>query len=1303
MNRLSNFIRRKEIFFARFYFWGCFALLTANLIYLTIVYMRYAVDTKIGPFIPLIQPYPKLSLCFNLNTLLSGKVSSYFFDREDPKYLNKSAGELFAATPKVEDMAKDCLFRDTVTDELVQVTDGAKCAGIFSIKKFRMQSYMCYMLDFSLQKEYDVYAVTHSLVDPRFLYSVTVNEPLDFGHSIIPLIHFEEIPNDDRVFTEEYFPSARANDSLILTYYLLDVERLQAPYENKCQVKSKVTCYYDCINEIHHKKGITPTFGMVRNEPQLHHLKVPNYFNKNDRIQYDQSLKESIKKCKKMCPYDSCRQKLVKTLFSEPFSSPNMTLEIETSSSPILRLEETVKFEVVDYINQCLGLAGIWVGFSFFSLLNWRPKSKGQKSKWPIGSLNKLSAQVMRLTQMFNTFVRRVHFQRRPIYRVRAKSKNTGCYRSLRPLSLIFKSVIFALLIFQLFEVVRYYTMYDTMVLFRFDINPEVEEYPHMIICFAIDDLFHSKKQKYETVEESNFHRILTMRDSNINRTLDDLIESSIGMEMIHGCRFRNWTDFFWKFQLHSAEYCRSQFTLNKFYYDRNICYNFFPLPKMKEKSSQARLKLVTTNPGILYSIILNPLVASINKHRLLLISSHYTPLYSIEYTALIAKRSHRPRINLLTSNRRRTIQLPRPYNTRCNYFESVVYCKTKCYNEIRGVMNRIPYNLIVQRSTSRANKQKILTYSDLLNASVNSYWRQLEDKCDKRCQSELCDYAVTQTYASNYLNRPEFDTEYIVGMAAYPGSTSESIARLSWYDLYYQTFCSLSFWLGFSFIASDPIQVCKSRQIETLINSLSRKVSIMKRFLSSLNPGVFQESVSNVTVTCLRWNIRRKLTLAVILKVTIAFFCFVMCICHVVLSSLPYFAYPTVIECSQEPEGKTNFTFTICINTFERLMENKFSNSKQIQLDSSYLANVTVRQLFDLLPPTDQVFHRCAFWKLSKDKDRPADLRTITDRIFFHHTNLSLCSSLFYAHKILISNKLCYRMYPRNPTNWNRNQMLNTITDQKYLFMIGISTSLLTNSYSLIISSDFDYPYMSFVHSPRILKSNYSNNWNLVTYSRYQQVILLPPYQDAGFTHMYYTRCVVRCFEVYFSRYNLTFFGQFDEPTDSIKFITTIDRKSSMFNSIIGKVRKECQSYCSNQVYDSYFDKIKLAHSYTVTRFIQAQQIQHIFHPYLNITEFYIRSSSNPVFITNFKIAISFCDLIINIGSVISVWFGLSAIAVNPFAQVIDRLTPHPEISELVADVQKIESILAVKRKNTRNVPRIETNQPSETNRILN
>lgn len=1278
---------RKLILLSYLYKCLCFVLLIINLIYVTLIYLRFSVDSRIAPFTPLIQEFPKFTLCFNLESLISKKVPKSLFDKNRPLTVKMSSAKLFSSTPKEHEIVKKCSYREIIHDVIVSSNNSAECANIFWINKFRMQNYMCYKLQLKFHDKFSFYAVTHSLIDSRFLYSITINEPLNLGHIIFPVMHLEDTPIDDRIFTNEYVPSLELNESFMVTYSVFHVSRLLPPYETKCGKQSKSTCYFKCMNQYYKRVGLTATYGIVYDRPSIYRLRKEDKLDENLVKSYSKLHSNSHLKCINYCKSESCQKQIVKTLLSQTYeSNEKMIFQIETSKFPIMKLEYVPKFILTDYLTQCFSLACIWIEFSIFPILNFNCNTLNRQSIYvKIGKLKKLTNKLRNFICSLRTIVENIHSTETTISSgksnvVSIKYKNRGKV-TLKIFYLIFNLVVLALFSYQLYVVVTNYTSYETLLKFSYDLDPKLDEYPNMGVCFWIKDLF--KNELSETVEELNYHKMLLERNKNTeNYTLGDLLEKSIENEILFRCRFRNWTDLYWQNTLHSSQECRSLFQITKFYYNGKICYMFSPRLPLEEHFVRSDLRVFPTNPGVIYSIILNSYVSLYAKHWLLVHFGDDIPYFSIDYAIRI---NHKNRTNFISYRIRTVTQLPPPYDTKCHPKINMAQCKIKCYDESIKHINRIPYTYI----TNKTLPIKILSYYDLLNETVANYWNHLCVKCTELCQQELCNYTIIQTFASEKIIRQGFDPEYILTASTWPTSLVDVIPKTTLYDLYYQFFCCVSFWFGFSFFAINPSELYTNHKCKLMINNLRRQINFLKQFFKiNQNSKQSEQVITFSSILKDKLFSFKYLRLKVIFKSIIALVCLVGCIFHIILSSKPYFSYPTVIETTNVLESKTDYSLSVCIDAAEivarhlNVSKSSFNENSQQLL----LSNVTISEIFNFSPSKDELIRRCAFWRLAKDQNAPKYRSVVTDKIFFHHTNVTICHLLFNISKILIRGRMCYQFYPKNPTKWNRDQMFSSLTDPKHIFMIGFPTNLLTKYYSVLISEGYDFPYLSTIFMPRLVKKD-SNIWSVASYIRFDVLFLLPPYSDQGFTQLYLARCIDVCTQNYFEKFNVSLYGNFEEPyspskLDNMKMITLKDRKKDIFNSIILETERTCNEYCSRT--NIMPGKSELLYSFTVTEITPPVDTKKNFDPNYKVSEYYVQISENPVLITTFKATITLTDLIINIGSVISIWFGLSAISINPFAylksQLVQSKTTFSYIEENVKKFQSIFSSTVVK-----------------------
>ena len=122
----------------------CYALLTANLVFLTAKYMSYETNIAVGFHTPVDAPYPNLSLCFNLNTILGGYEIETFDDHK-AQFLDLTTREIMDRVPAVREVLTACSIRDPLSDRIIHIDSAVECLKIFRIQRHRMHSTMCYL------------------------------------------------------------------------------------------------------------------------------------------------------------------------------------------------------------------------------------------------------------------------------------------------------------------------------------------------------------------------------------------------------------------------------------------------------------------------------------------------------------------------------------------------------------------------------------------------------------------------------------------------------------------------------------------------------------------------------------------------------------------------------------------------------------------------------------------------------------------------------------------------------------------------------------------------------------------------------------------------------------------------------------------------------------------------------------------------------------------------------------------------------------------------------------------------------
>lgn len=1214
---------------------ACFLSLLSNVIYLTILYMRYETDSKVAPYIPITQESPKVSLCFEIQTILSPKPQESFFNQQVPTYSGQKVSSIFDKLPPVERVISHCSYRNFTSDQFISEKSASKCAQIFNVKRYRLQGYICYLLNFNGQvNNYSFYSITHSLSFQRQLFRVAIDKPLNEGHTIYPMIHFEDVPKDDRIFNQELIPSLTKNLSYQLSYDLYQLHRLKRPYETKCFQKSKLMCFNDCVEENFNRMGYSPSHGLVMDDESSKNLVLADYKGPGgSKLSKMWLAYKSI--CNRKCQSEACDQSLVITYTSRPIKSQNkLTFEVLTASNPVTKIKYVARILFFDFLTICFSLAGIWIEFSIFSLFTFTDRERVKKSK----KLHQIHQQLIKLYVKFNGIVLKnaqfLSHSRDDAPCLVDKKKNSKKVFTIRlAIAVASKVAIYALLLFQVYNACKNYFSYETISKFYYDMSP-VATVPTLSICLKLEDLF---GRKVREATESSYHEYYVEKSSLYQMTRKEMFERTWTDEILFKCRVRDWTDFFSRVTLRNTSECLKEFEIVKYFASNKLCYQF--LPKDAELTiSQAKLKGLTMTPGKFYAIIVNPIVAKFEGIRLILSYDRTPPVFSKEFDA-IAIRQDFNRLYVLSFLGRVRKFLPPPYDTRCSDKHTFYY--VACYDDSVAKIGRLSHDILNPFPVP----YKTLSYVDFLNSTVARYWKQLEIRCNKAVNYWPCVHKYSRTFISHSIDRSDFQLEFAVDAADHPTTTAISLPRTTLYDLYYQIAASLSFWVGFSFVALNPLRFyaqSRFKQVEKLLQLRSRKLErILLLFTRQEHSG--QKN---------RHRINSKLMLEFIKSkkhLTCFFICFVGCFVQLIDSFETYFQYPTILYTKASLEDSTRYTLTLCLDLPEIL--DTFGWSSPRTMEDALNFSLKTSDILAMAPKENDFLASCGYFGLSKDLTN--DLTKATDRLFFRQVDSERCNPLFNVTKRLFKGSICYDIEAYKLHCWNRHQMLHSLNRQKVLFMVGVDTSILTSSYSLTVRVRSDQArgvsWHSKIWSPPVTKiTSPGTKYYMVSYLKYHQKILAPPFSDDGYTNILFVECVYRCFRDLRIERNLT-------------------AGHLLFPVIRNELIASCESNCS-------VNYSKLAATledieYTVTVAREGRISRR--HSVKDLTLFFIKSTDHEVITIEFKASNSLFEFFIQIGSIICIWFGLSVVQADPLATKsrLEHLTASVKASDELMD----------------------------------
>ena len=219
---------------------------------------------------------------------------------------------------------------------------------------------------------------------------------------------------------------------------------------------------------------------------------------------------------------------------------------------------------------------------------------------------------------------------------------------------------------------------------------------------------------------------------------------------------------------------------------------------------------MLLTNPSIVYSIIINSKALISHMVNIFTQFDDELPWISSEFSVQVYKSDLSNMISL--SNRLyRVHYLPAPYDTSCDPDIEPLGCFNKCILQVLSRYNRISYG----STEDRRLDMRFLSYSDLVNGSVNEIWRQTELFCDKRCWKSRCEYGFTSTIIENEFPVKNLKNILAVDFPAHPTVEMTTVPVMTLHHFMYELFCCFSFWLGVSLIDLQPSSSSMRRKMK--------------------------------------------------------------------------------------------------------------------------------------------------------------------------------------------------------------------------------------------------------------------------------------------------------------------------------------------------------------------------------------------------------------------------------------------------------------------------------------------------------
>lgn len=371
--------RRIQLILSFIFTCFCFIGCSYQLIDVCLMFFSYPVFTKIKVEFPAELNAPSVSYChryvdvinlteFNLKYNMSmkyplGLKSIYRIQEVATK------SDIFDMSPTVNQSLSSCLLRLPQSYSIVNFTDEA-CYKIFTVHKYTVQEYVCYMFDPSFNSSYSFNHLVYSLVYPSTFYYLKFPEFFQRTAYMKAIIHSNgSFPFTSAGLSGGFGRKARfknASDLSLfrLTYSTYTIIKLPSPYVTGCRWYSRNACLKDCNKNSAsktYKKSPFSVIGTTRDDVTF--ITQEEIMNEN----YMRNLNKLEARCLKTCREPSCKTDYSVTYLTG-HEAPDLTFVVEAPFYPFVRINFEAKMSFNDFLILTLSLFGFWLGLSLSHL-----------------------------------------------------------------------------------------------------------------------------------------------------------------------------------------------------------------------------------------------------------------------------------------------------------------------------------------------------------------------------------------------------------------------------------------------------------------------------------------------------------------------------------------------------------------------------------------------------------------------------------------------------------------------------------------------------------------------------------------------------------------------------------------------------------------------------------------------------------------------------------------------------------------------------------------------------------------------
>ena len=377
-------------------------------------------------------------------------------------------------------------------------------------------------------------------------------------------------------------------------------------------------------------------------------------------------------------------------------------------------------------------------------------------------------------------------------------------------------------------------------------------------------------------------------------------------------------------------------------------------------------------------------------------------------------------------------------------------------------------------------------------------------------------------------------------------------------------------------------------------------------------------------------------MTFSRILRIVFLVFSFGGCFYHVLYVNNQYFAYKTTTRVESQLQDNVQFpTIVFCAKVLD-VIDNISSVSKVFPHSS--LDNLRIEEILDLTPAENETIAECGFRNKA------------VNRFLFTEYKYRDCYKYFGVKKSLTGELVCYQIYTIEALKYSIHAVANAITNSPDVFNIHLPASftrakdIFLPAYYLESSRNTLTERQTFPiyarHFGEILTRYEEENWIILRpFEEYYELLPSPFDTNCTRKHSCLRDCMVN------KTISRSMLYPFSEPaTDThgkMKMLSLFHFENQSYAQLWSQIRDECNTECpkipcgvsitSNVAYRyTYFTPTNLTLTVSVPGMYRKKIVA---VPSLSIVEY-----------------------VSGLSTCISIWFGVSALSINPFKWVIRR-----------------------------------------------